>query len=67
MPFSRRPPVGVPTGRNIQPLIGAAVWAVTDGFIELGFSDDSPVLAIGRDTNGRGRASANKASTSPVP
>ena len=50
MPFSRRPPVGVPTGRNIQPLIGAAVWAVTDGFIELGFSDDSPVLAIGRDT-----------------
>jgi hypothetical protein len=50
MPFSRRSPVGVPTGRNIQPLIGAAVRAVTDGFTELGFSDDSPVLAIGRDT-----------------
>jgi hypothetical protein len=50
MPLSRRSPVGVSTGRNIQPLIGAAVRAVTDGFAELGFSGDSPVLAIGRDT-----------------
>ena len=51
MPFSRRSLVGVPTGRNIQPLIGAVVRAVTEGCTELGFSDDSPVLAIGRDTN----------------
>ncbi len=55
MPFSRRSPVGVSTGRNIQPLINAALRAVTEGFAELGFSDDSPVLAIGRDTNLVGR------------
>ena len=51
MPFSRRSLVGVPTGRNIQPLTGAVVRAVTEGCTELGFSDDSPVLVIGRDTN----------------